>query len=310
MSNWVERITNLFQDKPEHAKTDRSVSKMTNRDESLESKIQALSANIYNPANPVVPPKDAMVAFTQDISNAIAYNTKTPRQFSAVEQQKPKAPVEQKHEVAKVAQFDGEDDGNVRALKKLREMPRGIGKDTDSRISAIKNMLGEKEIFKTLQMLRWPKGIVCPRCKSSKVVRRDPPPDVPDQRHYYECLNCKGEGRASDFDDFTGLPIGSLHGLRQWILCWYLLGFCSLSQISKALGLGIAEISQIIAMGSQITELAEGTELRKEVEAKDFQRKERKRSFFENRKESIFKQEEDTRSESKNIFKPGPKSKK
>lgn len=303
MSNWVQRIADLFTNKPD-VKLSEPLAPVAD----FKRHSPTISHDFSKQFQPMGQDCDEIVAFTQDLSSSMPYNTRT-RAQAVKGALKTNAPLEDKHEVKKVVAKEDDND-NVKALKKLREMPRGLGSNVDSRIAAIKSMLGEKEIFKTLQMLRWPKGIVCPKCKSSKVVRRDPPPDAPDKRHYYECLNCKGKGNPSDFDDFTGLPVGSLHGLRQWIFCWYLIGFCSLSQISKIMGLGLAEVSKMIEMSSHLTELAEGTEMRKELEAKDFQRKERKRSFFENRKESIMKQEDDTRSESKNIHKPGPKSKK
>ena len=124
---------------------------------------------------------------------------------------------------------------NLKKLQQLKTLPRPRGTPLDnveSRVALIQSLLGDGEVFKTLQVLRWPQGVLCPRCHSSNVVRRDPPLNAKDHRHYYICLDCKGTGGISDFDDFTGLPIGSLHALRQWILCWYLIGFCSVNRIA------------------------------------------------------------------------------
>lgn len=203
-----------------------------------------------------------------------------------------------------------EQDDNIKALHKLRSLPRGSETQVESRIAAIKNLLGEKEIFKTLQIIRWPKGIVCPRCHSSQVVRRDPPSDAPDKRHYYVCLTCKGEGGVSDFDDFTGLPVGTLQGLRQWMLCWYLIGFCSMSQIARVLGISVHDVTQIASLGSQITEIANDPDAKKKVEAKEKQEKDRRKSFLDKHQQVIEMQEDYTRSASKQPFKPGYKSKK
>lgn len=203
-----------------------------------------------------------------------------------------------------------EQDDNIKALQKLRSLPRGSETQVDSRIAAIKNLLGEKEIFKTLQMIRWPKGIVCPRCQSSQIVRRDPPPDTPDKRHYYVCLTCKGDGSASDFDDFTGLPVGTLQGLRQWMLCWYLIGFCSMSQIARVLGISVYEVTQIASFGSQITEVATNPDAKKKIEAREKQEKDKRKSFLEKHQQTVEMQEDYTRSASKQPFKPGYKSKK
>ncbi len=197
-------------------------------------------------------------------------------------------------------------DEKLSALQRLRDLPRGT--QVESRIAAITDLLGEGEIFKTLKILRWPQGVICPRCKSSNVVRRDPPFDALDQRHFYICLNCKGEGNPSDFDDFTGLPVDSLSALRQCILCWYLIGFCTLSQIAKVLGLSMSEVMKLAAIGTELTELpeneAEKTLALQEHAGKAKNAKEKKRTT------EIEKQEEETRSESKAIYKPGPKSKK
>lgn len=199
---------------------------------------------------------------------------------------------------------DSHDDDNIKALKRLRALPRGT--QVDSRIAAIRDLLGEGEIFKTLKMLRWPQGVTCPRCHSSNIVRRDPPPDAVDQRHFYVCLNCKGDGNPSDFDDFTGLPIGEMHALRQWILCWYLIGFCSMAQIAKVLGIGINEVMQIAQLGTELTQLPQDkATLQARQELLDRKLKESKKQRLK-----IDEQEDNTRSASKAPLKPGYKSKK
>lgn len=200
--------------------------------------------------------------------------------------------------------MDDEDD-NLKALKRLRDLPRGS--QVDSRIAAIDNLLGEHEVFKTLKMLRWPQGVNCPRCHSSNVVRRDPPADAIDQRHFYVCLNCKGEGSPSDFDDFTGLPIGSIHALRQWILCWYLIGFCSINQIAKVLGLSMQQVMQIASVGNDLPSLPDADE---KLRAKEFlSQKDRKTKETKKARENVETEEEYRRSVSRSPLKPGNKSK-
>ncbi|MGD9592597.1 MAG: transposase [Candidatus Berkiella sp.] len=196
------------------------------------------------------------------------------------------------------------EDDNIKALKHLRSLPRGT--QVDSRIAAIKSLLGDGEIFKTLKMLRWPQGVICPRCHSSNVVRRDPPADAVDQRHFYVCLNCKGDGSPSDFDDFTGLPIGEMRALKQWILCWYLIGFCSVAQIAKVLGISVHEVMQIAQLGNELTQLPQDKatlQARQELE-------ERKLKDSKKQRERVDQQEDYTRSASKAPLKPGYKSKK
>jgi len=298
MSDWTQRIASILRKELSDKQEKQSAKKSLPNPGLKNNKSLAFLQEQHNFSCKMEQP----FAFRQDLSSMLKYSRSGCT--SSI-------PLKNKQKAARVSNSSKSVSDNVSALKKLRDMPRGMGgASVDSRIAAIKNMLGEKEIFKTLQMLRWPKGTICPKCKSSNIVRRDPPADAPDQRHYYVCLTCKGEGRASDFDDFTGLPVGSLHGLRQWMFCWYLIGFCSISQISKVLGLSVAEISQIVGMGSQITELPEGTALKDKMESRERQQKEKKKAFFSTRKEGVERQENETRSESKNIYKPGPKSKK
>jgi len=198
-----------------------------------------------------------------------------------------------------------EEDDNLKALKRLRDLPRGS--QVDSRIAAIDDLLGEGEVFKTLKMLRWPQGVNCPRCHSSNVVRRDPPADAIDQRHFYVCLKCKGEGGLSDFDDFTGLPIGSIHALRQWILCWYLIGFCSINQIAKVLGLSIQQVMQIASVGNDLTSLPDADEKLRSKEL--LSQKDRKTKDSKKARDHIETEEEYRRSVSRSPLKPGNKSK-
>lgn len=196
--------------------------------------------------------------------------------------------------------IDPELDSNMRALGRLRDLPRGT--QIDSRIAAIQDLLGEREVFRTLHNLRWPQGVVCPRCRSTNVVRRDPPSTAEDSRFFYECLNCKGSGNPSDFDDLTGLQIdNAIRALRQWILCWYLLGFCSVAQIAKVLGLSLAEVAELASLGAHIIELPESSLLS--------YRQSQARTARENLKAQTEADELRTRSTSLGKYKPGPKSK-
>lgn len=199
--------------------------------------------------------------------------------------------------------LDDEDD-DLSILKRLRDLPRNT--QVDSRVGAISDLLGEAEIFKTLKLLRWPKGTICPRCKSTNVEKRTPPPDAPDKRHYYVCLDCDAQGRESNFDDFTGLEIQSLQGLRQSILCWYLLGVCSIMQIAKVLGLSLSEVIKLAGFSQEIESLPKDVlEKTKGFQLDTF----RKKTKEGKRLGAIFEQEEATRSKSKSPLKPGYKSK-
>lgn len=202
---------------------------------------------------------------------------------------------------------DPELEANLRTLKQLREQSPST--PVDARIAAIQDLLGEKEIFRTLHSLRWPEGVVCPRCGSSHIVRRDPPPESHDSRWFYECLNCKGQNKTSIFDDLTGLPIDqTITALKQWILCWYLLSFCSVTQIAKVLGITAELALQLASLGAQITSLPE----QENVLTRSFlfqSHKSKSERFTKTQKEQTATDELLTRSESRGLFKPGPKSK-
>lgn len=283
MSDWLKRITSIISAPSEKnlpSEKDRAFTPLQ-----AQSEFQALS--LFTPNQQRQDP-----TFSQRRQTT----TRTPLPPTTL-------PLQEEDKMSKTIT---EDDDNLKALKRLRELPRGS--QVDSRIAAIDNLLGESEVFKTLKMLRWPQGVHCPRCHSSNVVRRDPPSDAIDQRHFYVCLNCKGDGGVSDFDDFTGLPIGSIHALRQWILCWYLIGFCSVHQIAKVLGLSIQQVVQIASIGNDLPSLggAEDKLRSKELMAQ----KERKTKESKAARANVDLQEEYTRSASRTPFKPGYKSKK
>lgn len=237
-------------------------------------------------------PKTPSVSYAQNRSESISSNLEI------------KSDPQPESSVAMKSQSSREDE-DLKALKRLRELPRGS--NVDSRVAAIKNLLGETEIYKTLKMLRWPQGVVCPTCLSANVVRRDPPPEAIDKRHFYVCLNCKGEGNPSDFDDLTGLPIDDLQSVRQWVLCWYLIGFCSMSQIAKALGLSLNEVLQIAHQGSDLAQLPDDSKIFSAEARLDASQKKSKEA---KRRSEIDTQEDYTRSASKSPHKPGYKSKK
>ncbi len=285
MSDWFKKITDLISE-PENRVATPYESKEINK--TILTKLEGLP--------------DALFESTHQPRRDLSYSKHDRKPVASAPS--PQVQKEASPEEKIMSTDTTHDDDNIKALKRLRELPRGT--QVDSRIAAIHSLLGEGEIFKTLKMLRWPQGVICPRCHSSNIVRRDPPPDAADQRHYYVCLNCKGDGSPSDFDDFTGLPIGEIRALRQWILCWYLIGFCSVAQIAKVLGISIQEVMQIATLGNELTQLPDNeAELQARVELKDKKTKENR-----NNRARVDEQEEKTRSASLSPLKPGYKSKK
>ncbi|MBN9287034.1 MAG: hypothetical protein BGO43_11655 [Gammaproteobacteria bacterium 39-13] len=294
MADWLKRITNLISSPRECATTPNK----GELNQNILKKLEDLPLSVFSEQTQQSPTFSQRAHlhkknYTKDIPTRI--------------ESPPSPPVKPKEEEKAMATNEHEeDDDNLKALKRLRELPRGT--HVESRIAAVKNLLGEGEIFKTLKMLRWPQGVLCPKCHSSNVIRKDPPIDAVDQRHYYVCLNCKSAGGSGDFDDFTGLPIGSLHALRQWILCWYLIGFCSVNQIAKALGISVHEVMQIATLGNELTELPDEEA---QLSAKSgYELRSKKEGEQQKQKRQVEQQEEYTRSESKSPLKPGYKSKK
>jgi transposase-like protein len=98
------------------------------------------------------------------------------------------------------------------------------------------NILGITDDAKCYEMvrgLRWPEGVRCPHCTSSRVVKqgRD---EAERQRQRHQCRSCD---RRSD--DLTGTIFAGHHQpLRVWILVLYLMGLnLSNEQIAKELDL-------------------------------------------------------------------------
>jgi transposase-like protein len=183
---------------------------------------------------------------------------------------------------------------NLKKLQALRSLPRTVNVD---------------------QNLRWPEGIICPRCHSKNIVHKKPPPESKDQRGYYECLQCQRSGGSSFFDDLTGLPIDVvethlINYLNNWILCWYLIGFCSLTKIAQVLGLSLAQVMEIAKLGTQITEVSKEAKMEMEYGFFTKSYKDKIRLGKEKKQAETLQAELETRSESKNPFKPGPKSQK
>lgn len=206
--------------------------------------------------------------------------------------------------------MDTQDTDNIKALNKLREMPRGS--QVDSRIAAIQALLGEVEALQTLKRLRWPKGVVCPTCRSSRIIRRPAPKDAEDKRNYYTCLNCQEQSGGEDgghFDDFTGLPIDSMQGITQWMLCWYLIGFCSIGQIAKILGISVHDVAEIVSLGANITTLPDSV-LDSDVKLAGFYRTKKDKESVKKQKADVEEMELSGASEGKNPFKPKYKSRK
>jgi transposase-like protein len=111
----------------------------------------------------------------------------------------------------------------------------------------IKNLIDDAKCFETVQQLRWPNGVTCPRCTSQHVTKNGTDETQP-HRQRYRCQNCH-----RGFDDLTETIFAGHHQpLSTWILCLYFLGLnLSNQQIASELDLCVSDVQE---MTSQLRE--------------------------------------------------------
>ena len=81
------------------------------------------------------------------------------------------------------------------------------------------SLIDDAKCFETVRRLRWPDGIQCPRCNSSKIIKQGRDETQPERQR---SLCQSGEQR---FDDVTDTIFAGHHQpLRVWILCLYFMG--------------------------------------------------------------------------------------
>ena len=111
----------------------------------------------------------------------------------------------------------------------------------------IKQLIDDRQCYKTIRDLRWPEGLACPFCDSSRVIKRGFD-DKERERQRYECNDCKKR-----FDDLTNTIFAGHHQpLKVWILCLFFMGLnLSNSQIALELDLDPSDIQR---MATQLRE--------------------------------------------------------
>lgn len=125
----------------------------------------------------------------------------------------------------------------------LAKQKPAFGINAESRIYYIYSELDEAIIFATLRLLRWPEFIVCPRCKSTRVVLKESDENC----HRYTCLACQEEAREEAFDDLTDAEVDeNIAPLQSWILCWYLSSFCPIEIIARFVGLTPQQVKTMV----------------------------------------------------------------
>src|SRR5664280_2229146 len=83
----------------------------------------------------------------------------------------------------------------------------------------IQNLIDDIKCFETVRQLRWPEGVTCPHCASSRITKQGHDTTQP-ERQRYQCQACQ-----KLFDDLTGTIFAGHHQpLRVWILCLYFMG--------------------------------------------------------------------------------------
>ena len=112
----------------------------------------------------------------------------------------------------------------------------------------IQNLIDDAKCFETVRDLRWTDGLLCPHCRSDRVVKRGFD-DTQPHRQRYHCQGCE-----RDFDDLTDTVFAGHHQpLHTWILCLYFMGLnLSNQQIARELDLNKDDVQQMT------TQLREG----------------------------------------------------
>lgn len=95
------------------------------------------------------------------------------------------------------------------------------------------HLIDDAKCYETVRQIRWRFGVCCPRCRSSKVIKRGKD-DTEIHRQRYRCKAC-----GAHFNDLTDTIFAGHHQpLRNWILCLYLMGLnLSNQQIAQELNL-------------------------------------------------------------------------
>jgi transposase-like protein len=107
----------------------------------------------------------------------------------------------------------------------------------------IKNLIDDAQCYQTVRELRWPDGVECPCCESTKVMKRGFD-DTEPARQRYKCHNCDKR-----FDDLTDTIFAGHHQpLKVWILCLYFMGLnLSNDQIAHELSVNESDVQQMTA---------------------------------------------------------------
>jgi len=127
----------------------------------------------------------------------------------------------------------------------------------------IQSLIDDAKCFETVRRLRWPDGVQCPTCDSSKITKQGCDETQPERQRYL-CKSCEQR-----FDDLTDTIFAGHHQpLRVWILCLYFMGLnLSNQQIAQELDLHPSDAHQMTGQLRQgIVSKKSAPTLRDEVE--------------------------------------------
>ena len=105
----------------------------------------------------------------------------------------------------------------------------------------IKNLVDDGQCYQTVRELRWPYGVACPSCQSTRVIKRGFD-DMEPARQRYECTDCR-----TRFDDLSDTIFAGHHQpLKVWVLCLYFMGLnVSNDQIAHELDVNRSDVHQM-----------------------------------------------------------------
>ena len=103
------------------------------------------------------------------------------------------------------------------------------------------DLLDNAKCYEHIRELRWPDGVICPRCNSDEITRQGKNESQPERQRYF-CKNCRRK-----FDDLT-LSVFSGHHqpLKIWVSCLHLMSLnISNSLIAQELDLNISNVQKM-----------------------------------------------------------------
>ena len=103
------------------------------------------------------------------------------------------------------------------------------------------DLLDNAKCYERIRELRWPDGVVCPRCKMDDITCQGKDEFQPERQRYF-CKNCRRK-----FDDLTlSVFAGHHQPLKIWVSCLHLMSLnISNSQIAQELDLNVSDVQSM-----------------------------------------------------------------